>query len=119
MIGLSRYTGQPLRGWALFTELAEDALSTALGSREKRRDYGSQLPALLSQPQSDSLLMQAQIHAAEAFSHPPNNLSHLFQPSRIQASRTPTGLRLQIHGDYTGPGQPQAATFEVRIDATG
>ncbi len=113
MIGLSRKTGQVLSGWALFIELVEDALTTQLGSRQKRRDYGSRLPELLAKNSGDDLLMKAQIYATETFIHPPNNLSHLFTASRIVARRHTSGIRLQITGDYNG----QAATFEVPIHA--
>lgn len=115
MIGLSRHNGLPLTGWALFTELAEDALTTGLGSREKRRDYGSRLPQLLGQPNNDNLLMQARIRAAETFSHPPNHLDTLFELQQIDVSRTVTGLQLEISGLYQG----QPSTFEVLLDATG
>ena len=115
LIGLSRKTGQILTGWELFVELAEDALTTQLGSRQKRRDYGSRLPELLGRITGEDVLMKAQIYATEAFIHPPNNLAHLFTVSRIIASRHAGGLRLQIAGSYGG----QAVTFEVPINATG
>lgn len=115
MIGLSRKTGEMLTGWDLFIALAEDALTTQLGEREKRRDYGSRLPSLLARNTGDGLLMLAQVYAAEAFVHPPNNLSHLFVVDRILASRHKTGLRLQIAGKYRG----QAVKFEVPIHANG
>ncbi|MCV6588216.1 MAG: hypothetical protein OIF57_04185 [Marinobacterium sp.] len=113
MIGLSRKTGRALSGWEYFTELAEDALTTQLGSREKRRDYGSRLPELLSRIAGDDVLMLAKVYAAQTFVHPPNNLAHFFKADRILAERHDTGLWLKIAGQYQG----QAVMFEVSVDA--
>lgn len=113
MIGISRENGQPITGWPLFVELATDALTTQLGSRQKRRDYGSRLPSLLGRITGDDVLMLAQVYGAETFVHPPNNLAHLFVVDRIKASRHGSGLRLVIAGQYKG----QPAKFEVPINA--
>lgn len=115
MIGISRKTGQRISGWDLFIDLAEDALTTQLGSREKRRDYGSRLPELLSKLTSDNLLLLAQVYATETIEHPPNNLSHLFVVDRVIAYRTDNGFRLQLIGKYNG----QSAQFEVPFNANG
>jgi hypothetical protein len=112
MIGLSRSTGRLLTGWEYFIELATDALTTQLASREKRRDYGSRLPSLLSRLQSDDVLMLAQIYATETFIHPPNLLQALFKVERITATRTELGIQLQISGLY----QSQAVSFSVPIN---
>ncbi|MBB1489384.1 phage baseplate protein [Oceanospirillum sediminis] len=113
MIGLSRKTGQLLSGWDYFTELAEDALTTQLGSREKRRDYGSRLPELLSRITGDDVLMLAKVYAAQTFVHPPNNLAHFFKADRILAGRHDTGLWLKISGIWQG----KPVQFEVSVYA--
>lgn len=113
MIGISRHTGQPVTGWPLFVELATDALTTQLGSRQKRRDYGSRLPELLSRITGDDVLMLAQVYAAEVFVRDANRLAHLFKAERILAARHGAGLRLVIAGQYRG----QPVKFEVPIHA--
>lgn len=115
MLGISRNTGHVITGWDLFVELATDALTTQLGSRQKRRDYGSRLPELLSRITGDDVLMLAQVFAAETFVHLPNNLNHLFTVDRIIASRHGSGLRLVIAGQYGG----RAVKFEVPLHANG
>lgn len=115
MIGMSRTTGRALSGWALFVSLAQDALSTQRGSRQKRRDYGSRLPELLGKLNSDGVLMLAQVYAAETFTHPPNRLAAQFTARQIRAQRTGTGLRLWISGRWNG----RDVQFEVPIDANG
>ncbi len=114
MMGLSRSSGKLLSHWDHFIELAEDALSTALGSRQKQRLYGSKLPRLLGKLNADDTLMFAQIYATETFIEPANLLTHLFEVEQVVASRTDTGLRLAITGKYKG----QRTAFEVPIHAT-
>jgi hypothetical protein len=113
MMGLSRSSGKLLSHWEYFTELAEDALNTSLGSRQKQRLYGSQLPKLLGKLNADDTLMLAQIYATQTFIEPANLLTHLFEVEQVVASRTGTGLKLAISGKYSG----QRTTFEVPIHA--
>jgi phage baseplate assembly protein W len=114
MIGISRTTGQMLTGWAYFVELASDALTTPLGSREKQRLYGSKLPSLLSKLNSNDTLMFAQIYATQTFYEPSNLLNQLFTVEQIIASRTDSGIEISITGEYQG----QRTNFEVPINAT-
>lgn len=113
MAGISRKTGQLLSGWDLVASLAEDALTTPLGSREKRRTYGSRLPQLLSKPMSDELLLLAQVYATETFIRPANQLSQLFTVNQVNAARRSGGLNLTILGQYQG----QTMQMEVPIYA--
>ncbi len=129
MIGLSHSTGQILAGWALFLELVQDALTTPLGSREKRRDYGSRLPSLLGKITGDDVLTKAEIYATETFVHPPNKLRQMFTVQQVQAQRIENGLQLYISGQYlenpTANSQSavfsngQTVTFEVPIHVNG
>lgn len=50
MNGMDATTGRPLRGEAHLRQSVADILSTPIGSRVARRDYGSLLPELLDQP---------------------------------------------------------------------
>jgi phage baseplate assembly protein W len=50
MIGLSRHTGGVIDFDAHLSQSIEDILTTPLGSRVMRRDYGSQLPRLIDAP---------------------------------------------------------------------
>ena len=50
MIGMNRTTGAVLAGDAHLAQSIGDILSTPLGSRVMRRDYGSLLPELLDRP---------------------------------------------------------------------
>jgi len=50
MNGMDARTGKPLGGEAHLRQSVADVLSTPIGSRVARRDYGSLLPELLDQP---------------------------------------------------------------------
>lgn len=50
MIGMDAATGKPLGGEAHLRQSVSDILSTPLGARVARREYGSLLPELLDQP---------------------------------------------------------------------
>lgn len=50
MIGMSNQTGRALAGNAHIAQSIADILTTPIGSRVMRRDYGSQLPDLIDWP---------------------------------------------------------------------
>ena len=50
MIGVNRLDGRALAGNAHLAQSINDILSTPIGSRVMRRDYGSMLPDLLARP---------------------------------------------------------------------
>ncbi len=64
MNGMSATTGKPLSGNAHLAQSLGDILSTPLGSRTMRRDYGSLLFDLIDQPINGALRML--LHAATA-----------------------------------------------------
>lgn len=110
MIGIDRDTGATVSEWELFVQRATRALSTPLGTRQKRPLYGCRLPARLSRTQGDQLLILAQGDALEAFYNPANGLAE-FSPSSVVAQRGATGLILNIAGTWKG----RAVGFEVPL----
>lgn len=48
--GLNNQTGEAVSGWDHLLQSVRDILSTPIGSRVMRRDYGSRLPELLDGP---------------------------------------------------------------------
>lgn len=50
MRGMQADTGRPLEGLAHLAQSIADILTTPIGSRVMRRDYGSNLPDLIDQP---------------------------------------------------------------------
>ena len=123
--GMDASTGQPLTGSAHLVQSIRDILTTPIGSRVMRRDYGSRLPALLarhtqrpqqaSPPQTlgevadgrhqDQDLPQRRNHAGQ-------------QKLRIVATEVIQRGHLAHHGHrLTGSGQRHRATNQTLQDA--
>lgn len=62
MIGMDRRTGRSLSGEAHVAQSQADILTTPLGTRPMREEYGSLLPELLDQP--DTPANRARVYAA-------------------------------------------------------
>jgi len=54
MIGLNRHSGSGISGVAHLQQSISDILSTPIGSRVMRRDYGSRLFELIDQPANEA-----------------------------------------------------------------
>jgi len=66
MAGMSRTTGKALGGFDHLKQSIEDILTTPVGSRVHRRDYGSNLPRLVDRPINASLVADLVAATAEA-----------------------------------------------------
>ncbi|ELK4817147.1 TPA: GPW/gp25 family protein [Pseudomonas aeruginosa] len=66
MIGLDRRTGQPLSGVAHLKQSIEDILTTSLGTRRMRPEYGSKLRRLVDLPVNDGWKSAVQAEVARA-----------------------------------------------------
>lgn len=64
MIGIDASTGKHLGGTAHVKQSVRDILTTRIGSRVMRRDYGSRLPELVDNPMNE--LLKAELFAATA-----------------------------------------------------
>ena len=111
MIGIDRRTGKMLTGFDQFVSRVTQVMSTRIGAREKRRNFGSRLPELLSRSTSDHLLSLAQTYAMEAFYNLSNGIND-FTPSRIVATRRNDGITLRFEGSWNGQW---VEPFEISI----
>lgn len=66
MIGLAATTGRTITGAAHLAQSIADVLTTPIGSRVMRREYGSLLPDLIDAPFNDATRLQAYAAAAMA-----------------------------------------------------
>lgn len=66
MIGMERRTGQPLSGVAHLRQSIEDILTTPLGSRRMRPEYGSQLRRYVDLPANEGWKSAVQAEVARA-----------------------------------------------------
>lgn len=102
MNGMSADTGRSLSGIEHVRQSVSDILSTPLGSRVMRRDYGSRLPFLVDAPMNRSTLLQIYTATAEAL--------HRWEPRirvrRVSASVAEAGrVALRIEGEYLPDGR--------------
>lgn len=66
MAGMSRTTGKALGGFDHLRQSIQDILTTPIGSRVHRRDYGSRIPRLVDRPINSSLVAELVAATAEA-----------------------------------------------------
>lgn len=66
MQGTSAQTFAPLDGFSHVVQSIHDILTTPVGSRVLRRDYGSQIPTLLDRPMNRATTLDFVIAAADA-----------------------------------------------------
>ena len=66
MAGMSRTTGAALGGFDHLRQSIHYILSTPIGTRVHRRDYGSRLPRLVDRPINNSLIAEMVAATAEA-----------------------------------------------------
>ena len=59
MTGMRTENGQAITGLAHIQQSIRDILTTPIGTRVMRREYGSLLPELIDQPLNDVTLLQA------------------------------------------------------------
>ncbi|TQV72584.1 phage baseplate protein [Exilibacterium tricleocarpae] len=68
MLGMNAETGKPIEGLEQLRQSVRDILSTPIGSRVMRRDYGSNLFELLDRPVNRELLADIQAAVVMALS---------------------------------------------------
>ncbi|WP_066530452.1 GPW/gp25 family protein [Erythrobacter sp. CCH5-A1] len=95
MIGISNTTGKALSGDAHLAQSIADILTTPLGSRVMRRDYGSLLFELIDRPINGAIRML--MHAATAIA------LRRWEP-RLQLTRVVLA------------GEPQTGQLTIRIE---
>lgn len=103
MAGMNVTTGKRLEGIDHIRQSVADIITTPIGSRVMRRDYGSLVPELLDRPMNDALLMQLYAATVIAVSR--------WEP-RIQITGTRRTVSTEQHGAVmielqgkTGDGQ--------------
>lgn len=101
MIGMDRRTGQPLSGQAHLRQSIEDILSTPVGSRRMRPEYGSSLRRFVDLPVNDGWKSAVQAEVARALGRwePRLRLEQVRVVSVIGGQIT-----LEVKGAYLGDG---------------
>ncbi|TCP73430.1 hypothetical protein EC849_117117 [Pseudomonas putida] len=99
MIGVDRRTGQPLTGLDHLKQSIEDILTTPLGSRRMRPDYGSNLRRFVDMPVNEGWKSAVQAEVARAL----GRWEPRVQLERVQVVSVVGGqIGLQLTGQYLG-----------------
>ncbi len=102
MTGMSRTSGGRLGDRAHLHQSIVDILTTPVGTRVMRRDYGSQLPRLVDSPMHPGRYVDFYAAAAEAL----NRWEPRFALERVEIAKAEPGvLVLSLHGVYLPDGQ--------------
>lgn len=99
MIGLDRRTGQPLSGTAHLKQSIEDILTTPVGSRRMRPEYGSSLRRYVDLPVSEGWKSAVQAEVARALGRWEPRL----KLERVRVTAVLNGqITLSLTGAYLG-----------------
>lgn len=99
MIGVDRRTGQPLSGLDHLKQSIEDILTTPLGSRRMRPDYGSNLRRFVDLPVNDGWKSAVQAEVARAL----GRWEPRVQLERVKVVSVHDGqIGLELTGQYLG-----------------
>ncbi|MBA1197578.1 phage baseplate protein [Pseudomonas plecoglossicida] len=108
MIGMDRRTGQPLADIAHLRQSIEDILSTPLGSRRMRPEYGSQLRRYVDLPVNEGWKSAVQAEVARALGRWEPRL----QLERVKVIAVIGGqVSMSLRGRYLGAD----AMLEVQV----
>lgn len=116
MIGMSARTGRTVSESAHLAQSIADILTTPIGSRVMRREYGSQLPDLIDAPFNDATRLQAYAATAMALMR--------WEP-RIRLSRVqlflgdrPGQAVLDVEGTRTDSNEPLSLRVPLALGAS-
>ena len=113
---MNRYTGASLTLVEHITQSVADVLTTRIGTRVMRREYGSLLPELVDQPFNDATRLR--VYAATAMAlmrwEPRIRLSRVqFQGVTLQG-----GVVLELEAILVDTNQPQNLSIPLQLGAS-
>lgn len=119
MNGLNRHSGTALGGVEHIAQSIGDILTTPIGSRVMRRDYGSMLFELLDQPLNSATRLLAYAATAGAIRRWEPRIA--VKKVRLEADpATPGQASISIEGERTDlPGANERVVLSIPIRAGG
>lgn len=98
MVGVNRNTGDALGGYQHLMQSIIDIMTTKIGTRVMRRDYGSEIPDLIDRPQGNDTVLEVTMALGEAL----EKWEPRFRLSRVAITDAgPDGvMEIYIRGDY-------------------
>ncbi|PZP26682.1 MULTISPECIES: GPW/gp25 family protein [Pseudomonas] len=115
MIGMSAATGRPLASSAHLAQSIADILTTPIGSRVMRREYGSYLVDLIDAPLNSATRLQAYAAVAMALMRwePRLRLSSVL----LTPSTTPGQAVLDVEGTLTDTNESLSLRVPLSLGA--
>ncbi len=105
MIGMSRTTGKAISGMDHLRQRIADVLTTPIGTRVMRRDYGSRVFELIDNPTNERFKVEMTMAVYEAFKDPVNGLYDLVLTSVTVTADTTGQSYVDIEGKYVPSGE--------------
>lgn len=103
MHGIDNQTGQTLSGIDHLKQSITDILTTRIGNRVMRREYGSRLPELIDEPLNGALRLELIAATAEALAR----WEPRFKLTKAAPSRAEPGkITIYLEGIYLPDGNP-------------
>jgi|AntDeeMetagen192_2_1112575.scaffolds.fasta_scaffold02918_6 hypothetical protein len=116
MAGMSRHTGKRLDELAHIRQSVADILTTPIGSRVMRREYGSRLPELIDQPLTGATLLRAYAATTDAIIRWEPRIK-VRAITRLVHTDRPGAVTLGLNGVRTDSGE--AFSMEVPLSGGG
>ncbi len=97
---MNRWTGEPITGWEAVLQSIAVILTTPIGSRVMRRDFGSELPDLIDRPMTSRVVLAVYAATADALAR----WEPRFRLTGVQIGEASAQGRLTLHlrGEYDG-----------------
>jgi len=103
MNGSDSNTGRALSGLDHLRQSIRDILTTPIGTRVMRREYGSRLYELVDAPLNESTTIEIYAATAEALA----KWEPRFKMTRVRASSAAPGkITIDLQGEYVPTGAP-------------
>lgn len=114
MSGMNASTGHAIDGTDHIRQSIADILTTPIGSRVMRRDYGSLLPELIDQPLDGAILLQAYAATVMALIRwePRIRIERIV---RLANNDQPGTATLELEAIRLDTGTPQYARLNVSL----
>lgn len=110
MAGMNAETGRVLDGVPLLRQHIRDVLTTRIGTRVGRREYGSDLPNLVDRPVDKAGALELYAATAEAV----GRWVPQFRMASVRiAGAAPGAVTLELRGDHVPTGDDVAVTVGV------
>ncbi|HBG94704.1 MAG TPA: phage baseplate protein [Chromatiaceae bacterium] len=106
MIGMNAQTGEPIEGVAHLEQSIRDILTTPIGSRVMRRDYGSRVIGLVDRPLNASTIAEIQAAIAMALTT---------QEPRIRLTK----IQVDLSNDDLGSNIDDAGQGKIAVRIEG